>query len=73
MKSWRDILHLAKELGLKNLARRLQLNNDCWGSSGEFGRDQVAICDAIRLQPTRKEMIAIMKQIDEESKEYMVW
>lgn len=73
MKSWRDILDLAKELGLKNLARRLEMNNAMWGSSGEFGRDQVEICDAIRLQPTKEDTIAMMKQIDEESKGYLAW
>ena len=48
-KSWRDIKEWAEAEGYKHLAARMQLNNDCWQSSGEFGRSQVAICDALRF------------------------
>ena len=48
-KSWRDIKEWAEAEGYKHLAARMQLNNDCWKSSGEFGRSQVAICDALRF------------------------
>lgn len=48
------------------MARRMQLNNDCWMSSGEFGRSQVAICDAMRFADTEEERHNIAKQIEAE-------
>ena len=48
-KSWRDIKEWAEKNGWKLLAKKLELNNTLWNSSGEFGRSQVAICDAIRF------------------------
>jgi hypothetical protein len=48
-KSWHDIQDWCKEHGFDKLAKRMQLNNDCWMSSGEFGRDQVYICDNLRF------------------------
>lgn len=47
-KNWREIRDWAEEHGYKNIVKRMELNNRCWNSSGEFGRSQVAICDAIR-------------------------
>lgn len=47
-KNWREIRDWAEERGYKNIVKRMDLNNRCWNSSGEFGRSQVAICDAIR-------------------------
>lgn len=35
-KDWKEIRDWAKDNGLDNLAKRMQLNNDCWASSGEF-------------------------------------
>ena len=72
-KSWHDIKAFAEQHKLDNLARRLQLNNDCWMSSGEFGRDQVAICDAIRFAEDEDEALDIASEIDAESVNYMKW
>jgi hypothetical protein len=46
-KTWRDIRRWAKDNGFKLIVKRMDLNNRCWNSSGEFGRSQVAICDNI--------------------------
>ena len=68
-KTWRDIREWAQNHGLKNLVVRMDLNNNCWNSSGEFGRSQVAICDAIRLAETEDEALEIATQLNEEIKE----
>ena len=57
--NWREIKEWAVEQGFDLLAKRLQLNNDCWNSCGEFGRSQVAICDSIRLADTLDEQLEI--------------
>ena len=67
-KSWRDIKDWATEHGFDILANRLQLNNDCWMSSGEFGRSQVQICDAMRFCDTEKERIEMAKDIEKDLK-----
>ena len=54
-KSWRDIKEWFEQNGYHVLAKRMQMNNDCWMSSGEFGRSQVAICDAMRCAQTEEE------------------
>ena len=71
--NWREIKDFAEKHNLKELARRLQLNNDCWWSSGEFGRDQVAICDAIRFAENEDEALEIASDIDAQSGDYMKW
>lgn len=68
-KSWRDIRDWADEKGFKNLVARMELNNRCWNSSGEFGRSQVAICDAIRFAKSEDEREEIAKQLDKEMEE----
>lgn len=68
-KSWRDIRDWAEEKGLKNLVARMDLNNRCWNSSGEFGRSQVAICDAIRNAKTEAEALEIAKEFDDQTAE----
>lgn len=70
-KNWREVLSWAKTNGFKELARRLQLNNDCWMSSGEFGRDQVAIIDALRFTESEDECLEVAREIDLESASYM--
>ena len=47
----------------------MDLNNRCWNSSGEFGRSQVAICDAIRNAETEEEAEEIAKSYDEATTE----
>lgn len=64
-KSWRDIKEWFEERGYNLTAKRMQLNNDCWNSSGEFGRSQVAICDAMRFCDTEEEREEIGRQIEE--------
>lgn len=54
-KNWHDIKDWCEEHGFKTLARRMQLNNDCWNSSGEFGRSQVYICDSLRFAESEEE------------------
>lgn len=68
-KSWRDIRNWAEEKGHKNLVARMDLNNRCWNSSGEFGRSQVTICDAIRNAETEEEAEEIAKSYDEATAE----
>ena len=68
-KDWRDIKKWAEDHGYKNMAARMQLNNDAWMSSGEFGRSQVAICDAMRFAKSEEERHEIAKQINDETAE----
>lgn len=63
-KSWRDIAEWADKHGYKNMAERLRVNNKCWLSSGEFGRSQVAICDAIRFAETEDEREERAREIE---------
>lgn len=65
-KNWHDIQDWAKENGFKNIVKRMQINNDCWMSSGEFGRSQVQICDALRFADTEDERLMIAEQIEED-------
>lgn len=63
-KNWREIKDWAKEHGYNNMAERMQLNN-AWINSDEFGRSQVAICDAMMEAKTEEEREEIAKVIDE--------
>lgn len=65
-KTWRDIHDWADSNGYKAMAKRMRINNQCWNSSGEFGRSQVAICDAMRFADTEEERHAIAKDIEKE-------
>lgn len=65
-KSWKDIKEWAEENGFEKLAKRLQLNNDCWNSCGEFGRSQVAICDSLRYAETEEERLEVAGEIEKE-------
>lgn len=65
-KSWRDIKAWCEDHGHDKLARRMQLNNDCWMSSGEFGRSQVAICDAMRFAESEEEREEIANSFEHE-------
>lgn len=67
--SWRDIREWASNKGLKNLVARMELNNRCWNSSGEFGRSQVEICDVIRLAKTEDDALKIATRLNEEMEE----
>lgn len=68
-KNWREIMDWAKSNGFNNMAKRMQLNNDCWNSSGEFGRSQVQICDAMRFADSEEDRLEIAKQIDDDCSE----
>lgn len=70
-KSWREIMEWAKSNDFNNMAKRMQLNNDCWNSSGEFGRSQVQICDAMRFADSEEDRLEIAKQIDDDCSENM--
>lgn len=65
-KNWHDIQDWAEENGFKNIVKRMQINNDYWMSSGEFGRSQVQICDALRFADTEDERLMIAEQIEED-------
>jgi hypothetical protein len=67
-KGWRDILSWAKENGFERISKRLEINNACWNSSGEFGRSQVAICDAMRFAGSEEDRIAVAEEIEESLK-----
>jgi hypothetical protein len=67
-KGWRDILSWAKENGFERISKRLEINNACWNSSGEFGRSQVAICDAMRFAESEEERMSIAEDIEESLK-----
>lgn len=70
-KNWRDIRNWAERNGFENIVRRMELNNACWNSSGEFGRSQVAICDAIRFAD-EEERLAVAEEIETELAEDIV-
>ena len=48
------------------MAERMELNNTCWNSCGEFGRSQVAICDAMRNAETEEEREEVAQVIEQE-------
>lgn len=60
--NWREIRDWAEEHGYKKIAKRLELNNKYWNSCGEFGRSQVAICDAIRYAQDIEEVADVIEQ-----------
>ena len=63
-KSWKDIQKWAEKNGFTNLSARMQLNNDCWMSSGEFGRSQTQICDDLRFADNEEEALKIASAMD---------
>lgn len=65
-KTWRDIKEWAENNGYAKMAKRMQINNDCWMSSGEFGRSQVAICDAMRYAESEQERHDVATEIEEQ-------
>ena len=65
-KSWKEIRDWAEEHGFNNMAKRMDLNNKCWKSSGEFGRNQVLICDAMRFAEDEEERMLIAEEIDKD-------
>ena len=62
-KTWRDIKAWAEDNGYTALAKRMQLNNDCWNSSGEFGRSQVMICDSMRFAKSEEERHEVAREL----------
>ena len=54
-KNWRDIKEWFEQNGYEVMAKRMQMNNDCWNSCGEFGRSQVMICDSMRFAESEEE------------------
>lgn len=65
-KNWREIMEWAKAHGYQRMARRMEINNDCWNSCGEFGRSQVAICDAMRYAESEGERVEVAENIEQE-------
>lgn len=73
-KGWEDIKKWAEKHGFSNLVARMQLNNDAWMSSGEFGRSQKYICDCLRNAENEKEALLIAKEMDKEfATNYGLW
>lgn len=68
-KNWREIKAWAVENGFEKLATRLQLNNDCWLSSGEFGRSQVYLCDNLRYCESEAERLEVGERLEAELSE----
>lgn len=64
-KTWRDIKNWADENGFKNIVKRMEINNACWNSSGEFGRSQVEICDSLRFCKSEEERLEVARNIEE--------
>lgn len=64
--NWREIKEWAVENNFDRLAKRLQLNNDCWSSSGEFGRSQVYLCDSMRYAESEQERLEVAEQLEKE-------
>lgn len=64
-KNWHEIMEWAKRNGYENMAKRMQINNDCWMSCGEFGRSQVAICDAMRFAESESQRHDVATEIEE--------
>lgn len=62
-KSWRDIKEWFEKNGYKEMAKRMQMNNDCWWSCGEFGRSQVYICDSMRFAESEEERHEVAKEL----------
>lgn len=62
--SWKDIQKWAKKNGFKHLVARMQLNNDSWMSSGEFGRSQKEICDNLRFAEDKEEALELASAMD---------
>lgn len=62
-KSWHDIKAWFEDNGYTALAKRMQLNNDCWWSSGEFGRSQVMICDSMRFAESEEERHEVAQEL----------
>ena len=71
-KTWRDIKKWAEEHKYHRIAKRLQLNNDCWWSSGEFGRSQKYLCDTLRFCDSEAERKQVAEQLENELKDDIV-
>ena len=71
-KSWHDIQDWCKEHDFEKIAKRMQINNDCWNSCGEFGRSQVYICDSLRFAESEEDRLEIAQAIEEELAEDIV-
>ena len=64
-KDWHEIMDWCSENGFDKLAKRMKMNNDCWMSSGEFGRSQVMICDSIRFAESEEERLAVAQALQD--------
>jgi len=73
-KSWRDIRKWCMDAGYSNVVKRMDLNNSCWNSSGEFGRCQTEICDSLRYAIDEAEAHEIACDLNEQFAEnYGLW
>ena len=68
-KDWKEIKAWAEKHGFTRIAKRMQLNNDCWMSCGEFGRSQVLICDALRFADSEEDRLEIASDIENDLKD----
>lgn len=51
--------------GYNNIVKRMDLNDSCWMSSGEFGKSQRDICDSLRFASDEDEAIEIANEMEE--------
>lgn len=65
-KGWKDVRDWCEKNGFKNIVKRMELNVDCWMSSGEFGRNQILICDSLRYAEDETEAKEIAEGLNEE-------
>ena len=65
-KGWKDVRDWCKKNGFDNIVKRMELNIDCWMSSGEFGRNQILIYDSLRYAEDEKEAKEIAEGLNEE-------
>lgn len=65
-KDWRDVRDWARGNKFDQLADRLEFNDRNWWECGEFGRNQVYLCDAIRFSKTERERRRVARYLEAE-------
>lgn len=64
-KDWQEIKKWAEEHKFLSLAKKLQFNNDNWMSCGEFGRNQVFLCDTLRFAKDEADRLEKAERLEE--------
>lgn len=66
--SWRDVKAWLEGHGFTLLPKRMEANNACIHSSGEFQRSQVFICDTLRLAYSEEDALELAAEMEEDLK-----